>query len=108
MKQLTIVAKALLFCLAAAPMVAQGASPQALYEQARRAIASGNVVPERDLAPLIAVLRAPASEDDLRTAIDKIEPLADAGGASPAEVKHYLLDRSTPLLLKIGAEGPSV
>jgi hypothetical protein len=109
MKQLTIVATALLFCLAAAaPMVAQGASPQALYEQAKRAIASGNVVPERDLAPLIAVLRSPASEDDLRTAIDKIETLADASGASPAEVKHYLLDRSTPLLLKIGAEGPSV
>ena len=109
MKQLTIVGTALLFCLAAAaPMAAQGASPQALYEQAKRAIASGNVVPERDLAPLIAVLRAPASEDDLRTAIDKIETLADASGASPAEVKHYLLDQSTPLLLKIGAGGPSV
>jgi hypothetical protein len=84
------------------------ANPRELYERAKRAIASGNVVPERDLAPLVAVLRGPSSEEDLRTAIDKIEDLADAGGASPADVKHYLLGQSTPLLLKIGATGPSV
>jgi Ankyrin repeats (3 copies) len=87
---------------------AQAASPSDLYARAKRAIASGNVVPERDLAPLVAVLRGPSSEEDLRSAIDKIETLADASGSSPAEVKHYLLEQSTPLLLKIAATGPSV
>ena len=87
---------------------ADAANPSDLYARAKRAIASGNVVPERDLAPLVAVLRGPSSEEDLRAAIDKIETLADASGSSPAEVKHYLLEQSTPLLLKIGATGPSV
>jgi hypothetical protein len=88
-------------------MTAQGATPQALYDNARRAIASGNVVPERDLAPLIAVLRGPSSEGDLRAAIDKIGTLGAASGSSPAEVKHYLLEQSTPLLLKVAAQGPT-
>ena len=87
---------------------AQAASPSDLYARAKRAIASANVVPERDLAPLVAVLRGPSSEEDLRSAIDKIETLADASGSSPAEVKHYLLEQSTPLLLNIAATGPSV
>lgn len=91
----------------AVSVAAQGANPNALYDRAKRAIASGAVVPERDLAPLIAVLRAPASTEDLRTAIDKIEKLADPRSANPAAVRHYLLEQSTPLLLKIGAEGPT-
>ncbi len=107
MKRITTTSLLLFGLIAAVPPAAHAASPQALYEQAKRAIASGNVVPERDLAPLVAMLRGPASEEDLRTAIDKVETLGDAGGSSPAEVKHYLLDQATPLLLKIGAEGPS-
>ena len=90
----------------AGPLAAQG-NPSALYDRAKRAIAAGNVVPERDLAPLIGVLRAPASTDDLRTAIDRIETLGDASGSSPAAVKHYLLQEATPLLLQIGAQGPT-
>jgi Ankyrin repeats (3 copies) len=96
------------FAAALSVQNAQAANPTELYARAKRAIASGNVVPERDLAPLVAVLRGPLSEEDLRSAIDKIETLADASGSSPAEVKHYLLDQSTPLLLKIAADGPSV
>ncbi|MGH8174419.1 MAG: ankyrin repeat domain-containing protein [Rhodanobacteraceae bacterium] len=86
---------------------AHAASVDKLASNAEKAIASGHVVPERDLAPLIQVLRAPPSTDELRNAIDEIETLADARGSSPAEVKHYLLEQSTPLLLKIGADGPS-
>jgi hypothetical protein len=86
---------------------ALAASPQALYDNARRAIASGSVVPERDLAPLVAVLRGPSSEADLRAAIDKIATLGSADGSSPAAVKHYLLEQSTPLLLKVAALGPT-
>jgi hypothetical protein len=98
---------ALVFATALNVQNAQAVSPSDLYARAKRAIASGNVVPERDLAPLVAVLRGPSSEEDLRSAIDKIETLADASGSSPAEVKHYLLEQSTPLLLKIAADGPS-
>jgi hypothetical protein len=93
--------------VAAGPLGAQD-SPSAIYDRAKRAIAAGNVVPERDLAPLIGVLRAPASTDDLRYAIGRVEFLGDAHGASPAAVKQYLLAQATPLLLKIGAEGPTV
>ena len=74
---------ALVFATALSAQNAQAASPSDLYARAKRAIASGNVVPERDLAPLIAVLRGPSSEEDLRSAIYKIETLADARGSSP-------------------------
>ena len=106
MNKKTLVSAALLLSLVSAVALAAG-NPSVLYDRAKRAIAAGNVVPERDLAPLVDVLRGPSSEDDLRSAIDKIETLADASGASPAAVKHYLLDQSTPLLLKIAATGPS-
>ena len=109
MKKTAIVSIALLLSLASLlASAASGPGPSVLYDRAKRAIAAGNVVPERDLAPLVDVLRGPSSEEDLRTAIDRIETLADAGGSSPAAVKHYLLDQSTPLLLKVAANGPSV
>jgi hypothetical protein len=109
MKKTAIVSIALLLSLASLhASAASGPGPSVLYDRAKRAIAAGNVVPERDLAPLVDVLRDPSSEEDLRTAIDRIETLADAGGSSPAAVKHYLLDQSTPLLLKVAANGPSV
>jgi hypothetical protein len=107
MHRIALATAALVVGLAAAgPLVAQG-NPSALYERAKRAIAAGTVIPDRDLAPLIGVLRAPASTDDLRSAIDKIESLADARSGSPTAVKQYLLEQATPLLLKIGAQGPT-
>ncbi len=108
MQRLASAVSALLFVMACVVAdAAHAANVSALYENAKRAIAAGNVVPERDLAPLIAVLRAPGSTDELRAAIDKIETLGDASGSSPAAVKHYLLDQATPLLLKIGKDGPT-
>jgi hypothetical protein len=109
MKTITSVSTVLLFSLVCVTtLAAAGPSPSVSYDRAKRAIAAGNVVPERDLGPLVDVLRGPSSEEDLRYAIDKIETLADASGSSPAAVKHYLLEESTPLLLKIAADGPSV
>ena len=109
MKRTTVISAALLFSLVSMlALAAAGPNPSVLYDRAKRAIAAGNVVPERDLAPLVDVLRVPSSDDDLRSAIDKIETLADARGSSPAAVKQYLLEQSTPLLLKIAANGPSV
>jgi hypothetical protein len=107
MKRIALATTALVLGLVAAgPIAAQG-DPPAMYDRAKRAIAAGNMVPERDLAPLIGVLRAPASTDDLRYAIEKIAMLGAAGGASPAAVKQYLLAQATPLLLKVCAEGPT-
>lgn len=107
MRIASAIATLVLGLAAAGPLAAQG-NPSALYDHAKKAIAAGNVAPERDLAPLIGVLRAPASEDDLRTAIDRVETLGNASGNSPAAVKQYLLEQATPLLLRIGAEGPTV
>lgn len=92
--------------LAADPLAAQG-KPSAMYDSAKRAIAAGSVVPERDLAPLVGVLRAPASTDDLRYAIDRIVTLSEARSGNPPAGRQYLLEQATPLLLKIGAEGPT-
>jgi hypothetical protein len=108
MGRMTLAISTLLLAVVMAETSAQGANPTELYNRAKRAIDAGNVVPERDLAPLVNVLRTSTSDDDLRAAIDKIETLADANGPSPAAVKHYLLEQSTPLLLKIAATGPSV
>ena len=107
MRPFPVVAITLVFGLATAGPVAAHGNPSALADRAARAIASGKVDLARDLAPLVGVLRAPASTEDLRTAIDKIKTLGCATGSSPAEVKHYLLEQSTPLLLKIGATGPT-
>ena len=97
MQRIPIVVATLLLVgagFAAGPVAA--ATAQAAYDQAKRAIAAGNVVPERDLAPLLQVLRAPSSPEELSTAIDKVETLGDAQGSSPAAVKHYLLEQATP------------
>lgn len=107
MQRIVVMILALLGLAVAAELGAQGSNPTELYSRAQRAIAAGNVVPERDLAPLVNVLRGPTSAEDLSTAIDKIETLGDAHGSSPAAVRHYLLDQATPLLLKIAAEGPT-
>ena len=89
MSRFPVAALALILGLATAGPVAAQGNPTQLADRAARAIASGKVDPARDLAPLVGVLRAPASTEDLRTAIDKIETLGSATGTSPAEVKHY-------------------
>src|SRR5207249_28382 len=91
MRTMSVVSTTLVLSLVCATtLAATGPSPSVLYDRAKRAIAAGNVVPERDLAPLVNVLRSPPSEEDLRSAIDRIETLADASGSNPAAVKHYL------------------
>src|SRR5258708_16767783 len=108
MKIATIVTAALLVSLVSmAALAAQGANPNELYNRAKRAITAGTVVPERDLAPLVDLLRGPSSDDDLGSAIGRIETLGGADASSPAAVKQYLLEQSTPLLLKIAASGAS-
>ncbi len=73
--------------------------------KARQAVASGSVVPERDLAPLVQALRNARDKDDQSRLIDVISTLGSASGSSPAATKSYLLQQSTPVLLGLSKTG---
>ena len=70
-------------------------------DAAKAAIESGDVVPERDLAPLVDMLRSSHDDEDQRHLVDAIVDLGEADGSSPAAVKRYLLDQATPVLVAI-------
>lgn len=97
-----------LLVFAAEGSFAGNSAQEAAVNRAKKAIGSGKVEPERDLKPLIDALRTAKDDDDQRWLIDKVESLGAADGNSPAEVKRYLLDNATPVLLEIGRSGGSV
>lgn len=68
---------------------------------AKAAIGSGTVAPERDLKPLLDMLRSSRDDDDQRHLVDAIVDLGEADGRGPAAVKRYILDQATPILLTI-------
>lgn len=70
---------------------------------AKAAIDSGKVVPERDIAPLIDMLRRSKDDDDQRHLVEAIVDLGEGTGSSPAAVKRYILEQATPLLLAIAS-----
>ncbi len=77
-----------------------------LFERVDSAIESGTIVPERDLAPVIEMLRRTANDpENQERVVERISDLGEADGRSPAAVKRYLLDQATPLLLEI-SENP--
>src|SRR5262245_60464379 len=89
-----------LLCLAlAASRLDAGAS--GTVEKARAAIESGNVVPERDLAPLVQALMKTSSNGAADTLINGIVELGKADGGSPAAVKEYLRREAPPALLRV-------
>src|SRR5436190_260345 len=75
-----------------------------VVDEAKAAIASGHVVPERDLAPLIAAARNAKEKDDQEHLIDAIGDLGAADGSSPAAVKRYLLEQSMPFLIEVAGK----
>jgi hypothetical protein len=77
----------------------------ALRDRAKAAIDAGNVDVDRDLAPLIDMLRRSKDDEDQRHLVDAIIDLGRADGNSPAAVKHYVIEQMTPLLTSI-AENP--
>ena len=87
--------------LAALPAAAENGANERAIRSAERAIASGAVDPDRDLAPLVAALTAPQSPEDRRRVVSKIEDFGAADGDSPAAVKRYLVENATPVLVKI-------
>src|SRR5437773_1864162 len=80
-----------------------------VVDDAKTAISSGHVVPDRDLAPLIAAARNAKQKDDQEHLIDAIGDLGAADGSSPAAVKRYLLEQSMPFLIEVaGKKGSDV
>ena len=93
--------------LAADYALAVGPDYEALIERAEEAIDSGTVQPDRDLKPLVEALKQAKTDEDRRRLIDKISWMGRPDGNSPPEVKRYLLQQATPVLLKIGKIGGS-
>ena len=79
----------------------------ALKEKVKKAIASGNVDPERDLAPLIAAAKREQNVDNQKSLIEAIGDFGEADGDSPIAVKKYLLDQSTPFLVQVASNRTS-
>lgn len=75
----------------------------ARVDAAKAAIDSGKVVPERDIAPLIDMLRASKDDDDQRHLVDAIVDLGEGDGSSPAAVKRYILEQATPILMALAS-----
>lgn len=90
----------------AAVLVALGATwleagAESLVRKAREKVDAGTVVPETDLAPLVAALQRTGSNGEASTLIDGIAALGRAGGNSPAAVKAYLKKAAPPALLRV-------
>jgi hypothetical protein len=91
----------LAFTLAASAM--EYSQVMALKENVKQAIASGNVVPDRDLAPLIAAAKSEQEIDNKKSLIEAIGDFGQADGDSPIAVKKYLLDQSMSFLVDVAS-----
>jgi hypothetical protein len=106
MMRLKIWTVAIVFLIAAA-VTAVSASD--IEDQVKQAIASGHVVPERDLAPLIQAARNAQDKDEQQDLIEAIGDFGAADGDSPVAVKKYLLEKSMPFLIEVaGKRGSDV
>lgn len=76
--------------------------------RAQEAVAAGKVDPGADLAPLVQALAAAKTADEQRELIEAVVKLGAGRGSSPAAVKKYLLEQSTPVLLDLAKRGASV
>jgi len=75
-----------------------------MVADAKAAINSGDVVPGRDLEPLVAMLRTSRDTEDQTHLLDALVDMGRGDGSSPAAVKRYLLEALTPILLTIAAD----
>lgn len=76
-----------------------------LFERTKAAIDSGDIVPERDLAPLIAMLKKTKSDPENRQrVIERIGDIGASDGSSPVAVKRYLLGEATPILVEVAED----
>ena len=77
------------------------AGANGLVKKAREKVDSGSVVPETDLAPLVAALERTKSDDDASTLISGIAQIGRADGNSPAAVKAFLRQAAPPAMLRV-------
>ena len=73
--------------------------------RAELAIESKGVVPERDIAPLLAALKSSKDVEERRQLVDAIADLGEADGESPNAVKEYLAANAPPVLLDVIKNG---
>lgn len=73
--------------------------------RAERAVASGDLVPERDLAPLLEALKRSRDTDEKRELVEAIADLGEADGPSPNVVKSYLREAAPPVLFDVIENG---
>ena len=105
MRTLAPLLGALLAALAAAGAGASNAAHEAAIDRAKQAIASGNVVPERDLQPLVDALRESRDLDDQKRLLDRIEWFGRSDGDLPDAARRDFLARATPVLHELGGRG---
>jgi len=91
-------------------MLALVATPSAFAEhpaiaRAEKAVEAKNVDPARDIAPLLAALKASKDTDEKRELVDAISDLGEADGESPNSVKQYLMQNAPPVLLEVARTG---
>jgi Ankyrin repeats (3 copies) len=103
-RRLKLVLTVAVTLLVLAPPAAH-ADAKAVIEAANRAVASGDVSSQRDLAPLVAALKQSQDPEELSQLVEAISDLGEADGSSPAAVKRYLLEQATPRLLELGKTG---
>ena len=97
----TIIALAVIV-LANVPLLADSYKEiSAKVAAAKAVIDDGKVVPERDIAPLIEMLRRSKDDDDQRHLVEALVDFGEGTGSSPVAVKRYILDQATPLLLSV-------
>ena len=73
----------------------------AARDHARAAIEDGTVVPERDVAPLLDMLRKAKDDSDQRQLVGVISDLGEHDSSSPLAVKRYIAEHATPLLISV-------
>lgn len=99
-------ATAMLFLVVGAGVIEAGKHPA--IARATQAVVSGKVDLAGDLAPLVQALEAARTEDEQRDLITAVAELGAGSGSSPADVKKYLLEQGTPVLLDLAKRGASV
>jgi hypothetical protein len=92
--------------LCAVPLAAASPKPappsaDSLVDRAEAAVETGNVDPQRDLAPLVERLASTKVEDEQDSLVRAIAALGRHDGRSPASVKAYLRQAAPPALLSV-------
>jgi hypothetical protein len=94
----------LLLCLVVTLRADDYKTIRAMVGDAKSAIESGSVEPERDLGPLVDMLRSSRDKEDQSHLVDALVDMGRGDGSSPAAVKRYLLEQLAPILLTIAAD----